>query len=136
MIHRETNPDIINTIVNDPAVRPFVDFSGQTAPLDFAPTIGTPGMLYLRDDSDGLAAFELTAPGVYEAHLLFGPGTRGGRALDTMHDMLAWLFERGASVVWGAIDRTHRRAVLIGRMIGATATGDDETAIFEVRRAR
>jgi hypothetical protein len=141
MIRKENNPEYVNRIANDPAVRPFLDFrTDKTEPLDFTPALDRPGItgvVWLSDGEEALAAFEITAPRIYQVHFLFGAACRGRKAINAALAMAEWMFGHGADIIWGAVDHAHRAAIMFSRLIGARIlpTSDDETTIFELRAA-
>lgn len=138
MVRRETNITLLNRIANDDAVRPFLRLDGE--PLDFSVIDGLDdneiGAVVLSNGEDAAAVFQITAPGSYQVHTLFGPTCRGRRAVDTAREMLGWMWEHDASVVWGATPRWNKPACLFNRLVGAKEIGGDEfEAIFEYRKA-
>lgn len=138
MVRRETDPSLLNKIANDAAVHPFVSTTGD--PIDFSPIegkrAGEIGGVILSNGEDAAALFEMTAVGVYQAHTLFGPTCRGRKAIDTAREMLGWMWEHNARIVWGATPRWNRAACLFNRLVGFKEIGgDDYEAIFEYRKA-
>ncbi len=141
MIRVERDPDFINAIVNSPAVRPFVDYSGREGPIDVSPIVGSPtrtGIVWLSNQEDAVAAFPQTGDREYQIHLFFGETCRGRKALDTMGEMLDWL-KPYADSVWGAVPVDHARAVWFASALGFTQEGEDdyhgEGAVKIVRKA-
>ena len=133
------DPDLVNRIANSEAVRPYIRPDGGV--MDWAPLVTRPitetGVVVLTDGVDALAAFEITAPGVYQSHTLFGQACRGRKAIDTAKAMVAWMFNHGASIVWGTTPRENRAARWFNRQIGARvlATSDETDEVFEIRKA-
>jgi hypothetical protein len=138
VIGLETRPDFINRIANSEGVREFIRPDGQ--PMDWTPIVErSPAMtrtIVLSNGEDALAAFELTAPGIYQSHTLFSPTCRGRRAIDTGIEMVSWMFDHGAKIVWGSTPRDNRKACLFNRWIGAIElpTSDETDIVFEIRR--
>jgi hypothetical protein len=138
MVRREQDISLLNRIANDDAVRPFIKPDGSE--IDFSPIdglrAGEMGGVVLSNGEDAIGVFEMTAPGSYQVHTMFGPTCRGRRAIETAREMLAWMWEHNASVVWGATPRWNKPACLFNRMVGAREIdGDEFEAIFEYRKA-
>ncbi len=141
MIRAERDPDFINRIVNSPAVRPFVDYTGTSEPLDLSPAIGratTTGIVWLSNGEDALAAFPQTGDREYQAHLFFDETCRGRKALDTANEMIEWL-SRYADSIWGAIPLNARRTLWFASALGfgreGTADFEGEGDVMIVRKA-
>lgn len=88
-VHRTFSPDFLNTVVNDPAVRPWLEGEG---PLDIAPLVNNPANIILQSAFGGfiLACHE---PGRYEVHSQFLPG-HGSHPLRAMIAAQEWMFTR------------------------------------------
>jgi hypothetical protein len=138
VIGLEMRPDFINRIANSDGVREYIRPDGQA--MDWAPIAErSPAItrtVVLSNGKDALAAFELTAPGIYQSHTLFAETCRGRRAIDTAKEMVSWMFDHGAEIVWGSTPRTNRKACWFNRQIGAKErpTSDQDDVIFEIRR--
>jgi hypothetical protein len=139
LISLEACPFFINRIANSDGVREFIRQDG--AKMDWTELVRTSPAItrtvLLSNGEDALAAFEFTAPGIYQSHTMFSRTCRGRRAIDTARDMVAWMFEHGAIAVWGSTPRTNRKACWFNRRIGARelATSDETDVIFEIRRS-
>ena len=138
MIRPETNIPFIESIANHPTVVPFIRLDGER--MDFSELegkrYGEIGGVVLSNGEDAVAIFEITAPGIYQSHTLFGPTCRGRKAIDTAKEMVAWMFDHGARIVWGATPKYNRKALLFNRMIGAKVVREGEDSIiFEIARA-
>jgi hypothetical protein len=138
VIGLETRSDFINRIANSDGVREYIRPDGRQ--MDWTPLAerspAITGVVLLSNGDDALAAFELTAPGIYQSHTLFSSTCRGRRAIDTAIEMVRWMFDHGAMAVWGSTPRTNRKAVWFNRQIGAVEqpTSDETDLIFEIRR--
>lgn len=137
MVGIERNPEIINRIANSEGVREFIRPDGE--PMDFTPLADLPptqtGAVVLSNGEDAVAVFEITAPGIYQSHTMFAKTCRGRKAIDTGREMVDWMFDHGADVVWGATPRWNRPACWFNRKIGAKVIGGDEQdEIFEIRK--
>lgn len=128
MIRIETDPNFVNRIANSEAVRPFIRPDG--APTDWTPALvhrpSVSGIIVLSNGEDAVAVFEATGWQTFKTHLLFAASCRGRRALDAYHEMLAWMFDRGALVIWGVVPRLNRKAIRFGRALGFSIIGGDE----------
>lgn len=138
MVRPETDISLINRIANSDRVRPFIRPDGQ--PMDFSILAGRrpteTGVVILSNGEDALGLFEITAPGIYQAHTLFGETCRGRKAIDTAREMLNWMFSHGARIIWGSTPRFLRHVMMFNRLVGAQEIGGDaEDAIFEYRMA-
>lgn len=142
MVRLETDAQFVNKIANSDAVRPFIRPDG--GPTDWAAIcrerFTTTGVVILSNGEDAVAAFEATAIGggeqIFQSHTMFADSCRGRRAIDTGREMVAWMFDHGATIVWGSTPRDNRKARWFNRQIGMTPIGgDNDDEIFEIRRA-
>lgn len=67
---RTLDAKFLNTIANDPAVRPFLGRSGE---LDLTPIVSNPENFCFVCEQGGFVGIKLQ-PGIYELHTLFHPG--------------------------------------------------------------
>lgn len=138
-VRRETDPEFVNRIANSDSVRPFIRPDG--AFMDWSQVVALPstqtGVVVLSNGEDAVAAFEMTAPGIFQSHTLFSETCRGRKAIETGREMVAWMFDHGADIVWGATPRDNAKARWFNRQIGAhpTPNSDDEDEIFEIRKS-
>ncbi len=138
MVGRETNPELVNRIANSPGVRDFVRPDGL--PIDLTAVVTEPstrtGCVILSNGEDAVMLFDLTATGVFQAHIAFQHSCRGKRGLSVARDMLDWMFERGAHVIWCDIPAWHKPAIWFARRVGfkRLPTSDADTEILEVRK--
>lgn len=139
-VRRETSPEFVNRIANSDGVRPFIRPDGDF--MDWSEIVSRPstqtGVIVLSNGEDAVAAFEMTAPRVFQSHTLFSETCRGKKAVETGREMVAWMFEHGADVVWGATPRDNLKALIFNSAIGAERlpTTDDEDVIYEIRKDR
>lgn len=120
MIRRETNPDFINNIVNQPSVRPFVDYRGVDEPLDVGPAVGPltqTGVVWLSNGRDAVSAFAMTGEREFQAHVFFADTCRGRDAIECARGMVAHMMEF-ADRLWGAIPMKNAAARWFGRQVG------------------
>ena len=128
MIRRETDASFINRIINSAAVRPFVDYTGASVPLDASEAVGSAtqtGIVWLSDGEDALSAFAISAERTYQVHIFFGERCRGRKAIDTANEMLAEI-EPFANVIWGAIPTHNRRTRWFAHKVGFLDVGESE----------
>lgn len=125
MIRRETDAAVINAIGNDPTVRRLM-FLGMSYPqeaLDFTEAIAKPGAVALVDDGGFTAIFQRSAPGVYECHIMAPKQARGAGAMHSAREMLAYMRDDGASMVWGQPSIHNRAALCFIRRMGLKSAG-------------
>ncbi|WP_426262995.1 hypothetical protein [Sphingomonas sp. PWP1-2] len=128
---------LINRIANSDGVREFVAADDRL--MDWTPLIARPfeetGAVVLTNGADAVAAFTYTAPSIFQAHLLFAKTCRGRKAIDTARAMLKWMFDNGATIVWGAAPRANRKVGIFGRLIGGRVmpSSDATDIVFECR---
>ena len=141
MIQRCHDTQFMNSIANQRAVRPFVDYRGSDSPMDFAPLAERctkTGIVSISNGEDAFALFVMTGETEYQVHTFFGESCRGRKAIETGREMVEWLFERGAERIWGATPLTNRQARWFNRQVGGRAIGRDEyevegdVEIFEI----
>lgn len=120
MIRRETSPDFINSIVNQPAVRPFVDYRGVDTPIDVSPAVGQltqTGIVWLSNGKDAVSAFAITGEREFQAHVFFGETCRGRAAIETAREMVDHMLSY-SDRLWGAIPMRNAAARWFGRQVG------------------
>lgn len=122
MIRRETDAAFVNRVVNDDAVRPFLDYRGIDEPMDWTDVVEK--CVVLSNGQDAVAAFEELQPRIFQAHLMFLPTCRGERAINTARDMLEWL-RPDADIVWGAGPQKNRAVRWFARHLGFAKVQDD-----------
>lgn len=141
-IRRERDDFLLRLIADDPAVRPFICYHDND--IDWTPALErASGVVILSNGSDAIGVFELTGENEtgqeFQTHTMFGPTCRGKRALQAGRDMLAWMFSRNCSRIWGRTPVSNHRARMFNRLCGAVSIGFDEGSvegpveIFEVR---
>lgn len=137
-IRRETNPDLMRRIAESDAVMPFIGIADNRPDWEALATLRPveSGVVILSNGEDALALFTATADGIFQGHTMFAETCRGRRAIETGKDILAWMFDHGADVVWGSTPRENRKARWFNRQIGMRPlpTSDDEDENFEIRK--
>ena len=124
MIQRHTDADEINAIANSTDVRKLM-FLGAAYPpqhLDFSAWVDDPRNHALT--CDGFAAiFVFRGPGIYECHIMARQSSRGKEAIRIGRDMLAYMKEQGAEMVWGQPSIYNKAAIWYIRAMGLVAKG-------------
>ena len=122
MIVRATTADVHNYIANHPEVKPTICYHEGFA--DFTPVLEHPDQYILLHDNEGAAsAFEWSAPGVWQGHSMFLPRRRGKEGIQSAKDMIQWMFDYGATMIWGQTPLDNRAAQMFNRLIGFKANG-------------
>jgi hypothetical protein len=122
MIYRAMDAALHNAIANHPSVMPTINYSGEFA--DFTPLFELPDQYILLHDGKAAASiFEWSAPGVWQGHSMFLPEVRGKEGIRAGKEMVAWMFENGANMIWGQTPIENERARMFNRLIGAKSVG-------------
>ncbi len=119
MISRANDAALLNVIGNDPRVRPQLGGEGT---LDFTGFLTDPRNVALIGPG-GAAFFEWSGPGIYQVHIMFQPGFRGRKALDTVSEMLGWMEAHGARTFWAQPPIINRPVQLFSRLMGFADMG-------------
>lgn len=88
-VSRHVNATLLNAVVNDASVRPWV--GPGTHELDLSPVVADAANVLLMDEHGG-CLFERVGAGTYEVHTQFLPEGRGPAALQAVRDALHWMF--------------------------------------------
>jgi hypothetical protein len=141
VIVRATTADVHNYIANHPEVKPT--FGYQEGLTDLSPLFEHPEQYILLHDNEGAASiFDWSAPGVWQGHSMFLPRRRGKEGIQSAKDMLGWMFDYGAKMIWGMTPTSDdfRRAHIFNRLLGFRACGfrtdgaGREVCLFEMER--
>jgi hypothetical protein len=89
-VTRVTDPEVVNRVINHPAVRPYVAGPIEE-PLDVAPLLADPRNIALWGQHGGIVFIHMQ-PCVYEAHTQVLPEGRGSWTLEMAQAALLWLF--------------------------------------------
>jgi hypothetical protein len=122
MIRRETGATLVNRIANHPAVLPYFDLGKRDA-LDFTPCIESDEYRILSNGGDAVAIFEWSAPGVWEGHTMFLPTCRGRSAVEAGKALCGWMFDHGATMLWGQTPSILRHVRWFNHRIGFEPAG-------------
>lgn len=122
MIVRASDAVFHNIIANHPEVKPTICYADGYA--DFAPLLAHPDQYVLLHDGRGAASiFEWSAPGVWQGHSMFLPQSRGKEGIQSAREMLDWMFDHGARMLWGQTPLDNRAAQMFNRLIGFKSKG-------------
>jgi len=90
-VERQFSADRINTLVNDPRIRPWV--AAGTEQLDLTAQLKRPGNILLMGAHGGVMFLRLM-PGIYEAHTVVEPSARGRWTDELTEAVVEWMFLR------------------------------------------
>lgn len=123
--------ELVNRIALDEAVLPFI---GGDPDADWGAAAHDEKVTLLTDGEHAIGCFVQTTPTIYQCHWLFGPECRGRKALDLCTEMVAWMSDHGATILWGTTPLNNRKALWFNRRMGAVATwNDDAEQVFEYK---
>ena len=91
-----------------------------------SPLFEHPDQYILLHDNEGAASiFDWSAPGVWQGHSMFLPRRRGKEGIQSAKDMIGWMFDHGAQIIWGMTPTSedYRRVHMFNRLIGFKARG-------------
>lgn len=92
MIRRTMDATFLNTVANDPTVRPFIGGDGESV-IDLGPQLADPRNVALETEHGGWVLFYL-APGEYVLHTMFLKSGRGRFYRKASAEALRWMFTR------------------------------------------
>ena len=92
MIERHTSAALLNTILNDPRVRPDIAEATE-GPIDCSVAVGDPSNILLMGEYGG-CFFGKVMPGVYEVHTQALPEGRGKWIANFVREAGDWMFTR------------------------------------------
>ena len=95
---RTFDAELVNAIVNHPAVRPFVGGDGESE-LDLTEAVQNKDNIAYANDSGGFL-FMWTAPRCYEVHTFILPEGRGRKAYEFAREARDYMEEQGALHLW------------------------------------
>lgn len=124
-IRRETDAELLNRIANHPDVRPTFGYhDGET---DLSQLFDHPdSYVVLTDGNSAASIWEWSAPGVWQAHFLMLPESRGEYGVAAGKAMCRFMHEQiGARLLWGMTpdSKEFRRAQMFNRLLGAKPAG-------------
>lgn len=105
MVQRETNPDLINRLSNEPDVYAVLASRYSVkGPIDWSPAFPSTrtGCVILSNGEDAAQAYELRGERSWEVCTVFAKTCRGKRALETGLEMRKWM-EPYADLIFGCI---------------------------------
>ena len=92
MIRRTMDATFLNTVANDPTVRPFIGGDGESV-IDLGPQLADPRNVALETEHGGWVLFYL-APGEWCLHTMFLKSGRGRFYRKASAEALRWMFTR------------------------------------------
>lgn len=113
--------DFINSVVNDPDVRPFVGGEGE---LDLSPLMANSHNVFLMGDHGGFALI-WTAPRTFEVHTFILKAGRGHWARAAVNAMVRYMREHGAKRLWTQINATQPNVIAYAVEAGMCPTGEE-----------
>lgn len=122
------NPQKINTIINDPAVRPHIDVAGtEGLYVDATDCMDQGAFAILTPDEDGGALCIPDSDGGLEAHTFALPSARGGKVaracMDAANSLLAYgIYDR----IYGYTPINNLQAQKFNEKIGFVSKGEIE----------
>lgn len=123
MIVRATDASLHNYIANHPEVKPTFGYSHGFA--DLTPLLEYPDTyIFLSDGKAAASIWEWSAPYVWQGHSLYLPETRGKEGIEAGREMIRWMFDYGARMLWGMTPLDNRPAQMFNRLLGFKAAGD------------
>lgn len=122
MIQRSFDGELLNAIVNDPAVRPDVGGDGESW-LDLTPVSGDEKNYLLLGAAGGFLA-TWTAPETYEIHTFILPRGRGQQAFELAREGLDYMIANGATHLWTRVERKARHTRIFTLRAGFKPCGE------------
>lgn len=125
MIARVQDPTLVNAIANEATVRQMM-FVGMMYPLhdlDFSDCLENKQNICLVDEKGFCSIFQWSAPGVYECHIMAPKSARGASCMASAREMLAFVRNEGARLVWGRPSIYNRAAICFIRRMGLKSAG-------------
>jgi hypothetical protein len=102
-IRRETDPDLLNYLVNHPSIRPHVGGDPE-AYLDLSHLLADDKNYFLAGEHGGFFA-TWTAPFCYEVHTFILPEGRGRAAYELAREGRDFMAREGANHLWTRVQR-------------------------------
>lgn len=125
MIRREHEAVTLNSVANDKSVRELM-FLGMPYPqdkLDFSEAVADAKTVALTDDNGFCSVFQWSAPGVYQCHIMAVKEARGASMMKSAREMLDYMKQHGARLVWGQPSIYNRAAICFIRRMGLKSAG-------------
>ena len=120
MIVRTFDPELVNSVVNAPEVRPFVGPGADF--LDLSDHVSKPENLFLMGEHGGFALV-WSAPEAYEVHTFILNGGRGKWARNAAQEAMNYMAEQGASLLWTKIPDDQPNVAAFAAAMGMKPTG-------------
>lgn len=122
MLTRTHDPEILNKIINDAAVLPYVRVANEEY-LDVTEILSDSRNICLLSEYGGFFCVYL-GDGIYEGHTQFLPEGRGRRAIAVGKEAIEFMFNIiGAKKIIGYTPLDNRAARMFNRLIGMKVIG-------------
>lgn len=109
------SPDFLESVANDPRVRPWIGGEGDIRAGDS--WITTKAVEW----DDGGVIFMPESVGVFSVHLVFARKARD--VVDKCRQAADWIFAQGAQAVVAEVPVTHRHVRAVAQALGMTQRG-------------
>ena len=120
MIYEISDPAIVNGFANHPSIRPHL--AGGDKEIDLAAGVCAPNVFFFGEH--GGICLTWSAPGVFEAHVMFTIGGKGRWAVEAGRAVIAEMELRGARQIWARIHPARKEIAVFARAAGLKDTGD------------
>ena len=116
VLERTHDATLINLIVNDPDVRPFVG-PLEIGEIDLTDAAARPEHWFLLGEHGGFGLI-WTAPNVHEVHTFILPSGRGKWAIEAAEAMIDFARKNGDTMLWTKIPPELKHVGAYARMMG------------------
>ena len=116
ILERISDATLINLIVNDPDVRPFVG-PLEIGEIDLTDAAARPEHWFLLGEHGGFGLI-WTAPNVHEVHTFILPSGRGKWAVEAAEAMIDFARKNGDTMLWTKIPPELKHVGAYARMMG------------------
>lgn len=117
-LRRTMDPALMNRVINDPSVRPWV--GGGDTELDITPWTSNPANVILVNEHGGFCGIKME-PGVYELHTNILPEGRGAKAVYAAREACHYLFTKtDAQEIVTKVPAFNKAAERFARTFGYT----------------
>lgn len=122
MIERSFDAVRLNSLVNDPGIRPDIGGDGESY-IDLSQVVADEQNVLLLSEAGGFLC-TWTAPDTYEVHTFILPSARGPAAFELAREGREWMFRHGCDHLWTRVDRRHRHTKLFTLKAGFRPCGE------------
>jgi hypothetical protein len=120
MLERIHDVNIINTVANDPSIRPFIGVGPDI--LDFTDSVERPENIWLMGRYGGFC-MTWSAPSIYEIHTFILTEGRGVWAREAARAMINYGASAGAKMLWTRISETQPNVIAYAVEMGMAPCG-------------